>query len=289
MKVFISWSGDKSKAVAAALHEWLPGILNNVDPWMSDLDIESGQDWNQRITGELADTRFGIICITPENHDRPWLNYEAGALSRQVGAVDTRVAPLLIDFDSPTDLTGPLTKFHARLANEEGIRRLVQDLNSELLPHGVREDILGRSFQALWPQLEAQLADIDRELSQPRASRRPEREVIDEVLALVRGIHAVVGVEPESRQPSVVNRPTNDVMAAAGNAMKVIEFDGRYLLGYDGVRLMVTTDVTLLGFQQSVIRKAVQRSDSPKTPVVFSVDADEIRQFEEEYEQQREY
>lgn len=40
MKVFINWSGTRSKAVAKALHDWLKNIFpNQVEPWMSDIDL----------------------------------------------------------------------------------------------------------------------------------------------------------------------------------------------------------------------------------------------------------
>ena len=41
MKVFISWSGTRSKALAVALKEWLPLILQYAKPWVSDKDISS--------------------------------------------------------------------------------------------------------------------------------------------------------------------------------------------------------------------------------------------------------
>lgn len=82
MKVFISWSGERAKAVARALHEWLPTVIQSLEPWMSDQDISSGQRWNSEISNQLAESNYGIICITPENQIAPWLNFEAGAVAK---------------------------------------------------------------------------------------------------------------------------------------------------------------------------------------------------------------
>jgi len=40
--VFISWSGERSGLVAAALHDWLPMVVQTADPWMSSEGIEKG-------------------------------------------------------------------------------------------------------------------------------------------------------------------------------------------------------------------------------------------------------
>jgi len=40
MKVFISWSGQRSAAVADALRYWLPKVIQALEPWMSADDIE---------------------------------------------------------------------------------------------------------------------------------------------------------------------------------------------------------------------------------------------------------
>lgn len=66
MKVFISWSGPRSKSLADALREWLPLVLQYVEPFVSDKDISAGDRWAQAIADELEASNFGIIYVTPE-------------------------------------------------------------------------------------------------------------------------------------------------------------------------------------------------------------------------------
>ena len=82
MKVFLSWSGERSRAVAEALREWLPFINAEIQPWMSGTDIEPGARWSNAIAEELDAISIGIVCVTRENQSSPWLNFEAGALAR---------------------------------------------------------------------------------------------------------------------------------------------------------------------------------------------------------------
>jgi hypothetical protein len=42
MKIFVSWSGPRSAAVAEALKEYLPMINNTFDLWLSSQDIAKG-------------------------------------------------------------------------------------------------------------------------------------------------------------------------------------------------------------------------------------------------------
>jgi hypothetical protein len=35
MKVFLSWSGNRSKMLANTLREWLPLVLHYLEPWVS--------------------------------------------------------------------------------------------------------------------------------------------------------------------------------------------------------------------------------------------------------------
>src|SRR5690606_29258703 len=42
LKIFIGWSGTRSKAIARELRAWLPLLFDNVEPFMSDVDIDAG-------------------------------------------------------------------------------------------------------------------------------------------------------------------------------------------------------------------------------------------------------
>jgi hypothetical protein len=111
MKVFLSWSRDRSKSVATALEQWIPDVLQEVEPWISS-DIGAGQRWNREIDKELSKTDFGILCLTRENLQERWILFEAGALAKRVGE-DARVVPYLIDDLRPEDLKPPLGLFQA--------------------------------------------------------------------------------------------------------------------------------------------------------------------------------
>jgi TIR domain len=94
MSGFISWSGKRSKDIALELRRWLPNVLQAADVWMSDVDIEVGMRGIHEIFTHLEKAKVGIICLTPENSNAPWLLFEAGALSKQV-VEKSRVCPYL--------------------------------------------------------------------------------------------------------------------------------------------------------------------------------------------------
>src|SRR5207253_2371159 len=82
MKVFISWSGPASRDVATALRKYLPCMLQGLQVFMSQHDLESGSRWAVGLTSELSETNFGLICLTPDNLLSPWLLFEAGAITK---------------------------------------------------------------------------------------------------------------------------------------------------------------------------------------------------------------
>jgi hypothetical protein len=127
--VFVSWSGDRAKLVAKALCEWLGTVIQSVDAWCSDA-TEAGKNWNTEITGRLSKAKVGIIVVTPENKDKPWLLFEAGAIAKQLPdqSDEARAIPFLFDVDTK-DLTPPLSLLQYVQADKPGILRLVRSIS----------------------------------------------------------------------------------------------------------------------------------------------------------------
>lgn len=182
-KVFISWSGDAARAAANALRDWVPLVVG-VTPWMSDADIALGQRGLNQIEAELQDTNFGIIIVTPENENSPWLNFEAGAMSKVVAAdIEQRVVPMLLGISSFGQVEGPLRQFQGKVLNKEGVSLLVASLTEVAQ---VDAALVKTRFEAFWPRLEAILHSIEvAPVSATKAARKPA-DMMDEILMHVR-------------------------------------------------------------------------------------------------------
>lgn len=184
MKVFISWSGAKSKSAAIALRRWVPDMVQAVSPWMSEHDIDAGARWNQELSVQLEQTKFGIICLTKNNSTAPWLLFEAGALSKTLG--ETFVCPYLIDLEPSEIPAGPLTQFQAKRANQKETFELIASVNKAMKDGALAEDQMRRSFERWWPDLEQSLTMLP--VESPVVTRRSAEEMVEEMLGLVRGL-----------------------------------------------------------------------------------------------------
>jgi hypothetical protein len=186
MRVFISWSGEPSRSVAQALREWLPMVVQHVEPWMSEEDIESGGRWNDAIAAELEGAEYGLICLTSTNLERPWLIFEAGALAKRFDVA--RVVPLLIDL-KPADVTMPLASFQGRALSEEGMRRLVKDLNEER-EQPLPAQQIDQLFTGMWPMLETQVVAVKTRRVTEEGGKTPRdaSDLMDELVVTVRRI-----------------------------------------------------------------------------------------------------
>ena len=201
MKVFISWSGEKSSLVATALRRWIPDVMQTVEPWMSNTDIHAGSRWNRAIDENLSNTQFGIICLTKTNHGNPWLLFEAGALAKSIP--DSFVCPYLIDLEPSNLPAGPLTQFQAKRANAKETWELIAAINKALKNESLPEDKLKRAFHRWWPDLETTLENLPVETALPNTQRSAE-DKIGEILDLVRGLSRDTSVQARQNvHPSV--------------------------------------------------------------------------------------
>ncbi len=204
-KVFISWSGDLSRKLGEALRDWLPKALQSVKPYFSPNDIEKGTRWDSEVAGELGASDIGIICITPDNPERPWILFEAGALSKAVGKA--RVCPILFGGLKPTDLSGPLASFQLTQFEKEDFRKMVATINGALGDGRLSDGDLGEVFDTWWPKLDKSVSKVLRGHGQRTVPEpRDMRDMVEEILELVRSqSHDAESVGSRGLQELVVN------------------------------------------------------------------------------------
>lgn len=178
--VFLSWSGPRSKAMASALNEWLPDVIQSVVPFFSD-EVETGAFWDDSIKTSLKSVRFAVVCCTPENVTAPWLNYEAGALAERM---EGGTAPWLLDSKPEALKVSPLSRLMARTTDKTGTFALLQTLNMSLERGSLSLASLTKAFERLWPDLEKKLKAIP--APSTTTPERSDRDMLQEVVGLCR-------------------------------------------------------------------------------------------------------
>lgn len=184
MNVFISWSGERSRKVAELLEWWLQCVVQSIEPWLSTKDIDSGALWFDEIGNQLANTTVGIICLTKENREKPWILFEAGALAK--GLSSSRISPLLIDLEA-TDVSNPLSQFNHTKPEKDSMFKLVSTINRNLVEGKLDDRILQKVFDTYWPQFQEYFLNIIASTSEAKIEpKRAEKDQISEILEVVR-------------------------------------------------------------------------------------------------------
>jgi len=187
MRLFISWSGEQSRAVAVALRSWLPLVLDDkVKPFMSAEDIERGSRGLDRIAMELEGAGFGIVVVSSTNQLSSWMNFEAGALGKSVAS--GFVAPLLVGM-TDTDVVGPMKQFqNTEASDKEAVLALVQSINRALPSDQLSTGTVRVLFEAHWPDLQEAVTGALRLEPVVSSSVREPSDLLDEVLSTVRSL-----------------------------------------------------------------------------------------------------
>ncbi len=203
MKIFISWSGERSKKVAELLDDWIQCVIQAVDPWMSSKDIDRGALWFTEITDQLASTSIGIVCLTKENRNKPWILFESGALAK--GLTSNRVCTFLIDL-APTDLENPLAQFNHTFPVRDSVWELVRTINLSLKENALKESVLSKVFDTYWGQFENDFKEIIASTPETEVTtKRKDNDIMLDVLSTVRMLdRRMRNLESNNERPSLI-------------------------------------------------------------------------------------
>lgn len=183
MKLFLSWSGNESKQLASIFKEWIPNVLQYTEPYMSAKDISLGEMWNNNIRNNLEESVFGLVFVTPDNINAPWINYEAGALSK---TLDSKVVPILHRADVMILNEGPLKQFQSvKRLEKDDVYTLLKSINSSndsIKLDGARLD---KAFNIWWPYLEEQISKVTTDENSSVDSEPSEKELLSVIYSKI--------------------------------------------------------------------------------------------------------
>lgn len=186
MKIFISWSGERSHKVAQLLNSWIQCVIQAAEPWLSSKDIDKGSLWFSEVANNLASTQNGIVCLTKANLNNPWILFESGALVK--GLSTSRIFTFLIDLE-PKDVKDPLAQFNHTEAKKDSVFDLISTVNKGLGDKSLKDSTLKSVFDTYWPKFEEDFNKIINETSEEELKEeRPKVDLLSEILYSVRGI-----------------------------------------------------------------------------------------------------
>lgn len=165
MKVFISWSGALSKELGESLRDWIPVVLQAVNPYFTPSDVEKGTRWSTDIARELEGSSIGILCVTRENINSPWMLFEAGALSKSLEK--SHVCPMLFGITN-TDLAGPLKQFQTTAFDKSEVKQLLTVINNQIPEGKLAAKTLETVFEKWWPDLDEKVNSILSKVLRPK-------------------------------------------------------------------------------------------------------------------------
>lgn len=188
-------------------------------PYFTPSDIEKGAKWASNIAGELASSDIGIICLTKDNLDKPWILFEAGSLSKNLD--NSRVCTLLFGVDT-TDLKGPLTTFQTTRFEKSDFKKLVKVINNTGGEQKLEENVLDQVFEMWWGKLESSINEIlSSHKNNEQGEHRSERDILEEILELSR-----LGVKTRSRAFNVALGALIDLAESMAELERVVEIEG---------------------------------------------------------------
>jgi hypothetical protein len=174
------------------------------------MNIKSGAHWQSDMRARLESAQVGVICLTRSNTTAPWINFEAGALSKRLA--EPCVCPYLLDLE-PSDVLPPLGMFQGRRALTE-THQLVSHLNAQLR-EPLPQKTLDMVYERFWPDLRDKLAAASNLEEVETQAARGVPEMVAELLELSRAQERSPALSHVSRQISLLGELVASRLAVA--------------------------------------------------------------------------
>jgi len=152
INIFLSWSGTTGKLIATELRLLLRTQLSGVNPFMSDFDIQKGEQWKKILDQSLMETDYGLFIITPDTSNSVWMGYEAGAIYMARRKREINILPLL--FEGQGDkLPNYLSELHGVEFKKENWKDIFHSIAKSIKEKSLEDNInysIDDSFECFW-------------------------------------------------------------------------------------------------------------------------------------------
>jgi hypothetical protein len=187
MKIFISWSGDQSKAIATNLYEFLKENIQATDPWISSDDIAKGQNWMNDLMLGLQTSQMGIFCLTNSNLEAKWILFEAGV----VASLPNRNVCTILYNVKPENVSPPLSHFNSTTFEKEDFRKLLLQINKiskEYSDNKLTDAILNKIIDKNWEHFKEKVSNELDAIGNMESKIRTDTDKIDELINISRSL-----------------------------------------------------------------------------------------------------
>lgn len=152
--VFLSWSGQRSQALALFFSKWLPRVIQVAKPFYSDEEIPKGTTGYEKIREALKTSSFGVAFITRENSQALWIHSEIGALWGD----KKECSPFMIDGDIG-EIKGLIPTIQQTKPDRDDVLRLIHSIRDILIP-SLSDEVVDRAFEREWSDLDKKIKEV---------------------------------------------------------------------------------------------------------------------------------
>lgn len=143
-----------------------------------------------------------MLFVTKENQIKPWLLFEAGALSK--GIFENGVCTFLVDLNvRDIESSSPLSHLKHTSTTTEQILELIRTINKRLQSEAVSEIVLQKTFEAMWEDFSEKLEEIKSLPDDASTPNRTDNDILNDILENVLSINKKVS-SPSLRQSKLL-------------------------------------------------------------------------------------
>ena len=150
MNIFICWSGERSKALAGLMYEYMPRFIPGLPrPFFSE-NIAKGARWFDEVSDALDAADAGLVCVTPESLQSGWIHFETGALARAVRKNRRGKVFVYLLNVKPDELKGPFGAFQSTRSDRDDTEKLVDAVVTSMGADADAREKCERAFARHW-------------------------------------------------------------------------------------------------------------------------------------------